>query len=402
MSSIVETRAVEILRDPRFQLPRPWDGATPPLGEFLRVEFVGFCDLLGELEQLEGRFGRMIGYARAKAAELGSRIVAAAGHLMAGHGVSDARAEPLRASAREELDHGLRVLGDVFLSTSRRHSGKVMRGGCWYRLRARPEDRTRGEIFHVPFEKPQRHYRFSTPNVPTLYLANSVYLCWLECGEPCLDDGECYVARFEVSSQAEFLDLPCNHNAYLDPLVLATQLPADIGDPRLLDSSPYRHDVAHELAEYLSIWPLLATVSLPRTDPADEPVQYLFPQLLMEWVRESKFVGVRYFTTKQDPPETSQDWSVNLAIPTRTTKNVGFCDVLAKLAPLTEPQCFDIVISVDPSRWKSHDAIDRREERGGRLVLRRRGNRECYVDTVFGRMEYWLDRPKLDVRPVDL
>ncbi len=74
-------------------------------------------------------------------------------------------------------------------------------------------------MFHAPFEMTHRSYRFSMPGEPAVYLANSVYLCWLECGEP--DRSKCVVARFEIDESGfDFLDLACNHSAYLMPLEL--------------------------------------------------------------------------------------------------------------------------------------------------------------------------------------
>ena len=60
------------------------------------------------------------------------------------------------------------------------------------------------------------------------------------------------------------------------------------------------------------------------------------PQHLMRWVAQHEgFLGIRYFTTKHDPSTNSQDWSINLALPSRTTKDSGYCDFLASRTRFT-------------------------------------------------------------------
>src|SRR6185437_5134385 len=180
-------------------------------------------------------------------------------------------------------------------SMSGRHSQGILAGQCWYWLAAWPGVTCRRDMFHTPFEMSSRPCRFSPRGAPALYLANSVYLCWKECGEPPLD--QCLVARFEVDAPSEgYLDLACSHEGYLSPFSL---LDLDL-DPRTLSNSPYAHDVVVELAEYLTVWPLLAAVSVGRANQSDgNPPEYLIPQLAMEWIRNNDdFLGVRYFTTK--------------------------------------------------------------------------------------------------------
>src|SRR5205823_1946693 len=137
----------------------------------------------------------------------------------------------------------------------------------------------REHMFHTPFQLPQLSYRFSTPASPSLYLANSVYLCWLECGRPAFE--RCFVARFEVDTTSfELLDIPASSDAYVSPLDFP-EIPGVDFDARQLMNSPYVQDVASELADYLTLWPLLAAATVGKRAPMPErPPEYVIPQLL--------------------------------------------------------------------------------------------------------------------------
>jgi hypothetical protein len=205
------------------------------------------------------------------------------------------------------------------------------------------------------------------PGAPALYLANSVYLCWLECDQPEID--KCVVSRFEVDpSEFDFLDLPFSHQAYLTPLDIP-RLPGLEPDPRRLMNSPYRVDVVAEIAEYLTVWPLLAAVSIRKLEPVPSPPEYVVPQLMLQWVaRQGDLLGIRYFTTKDDRSTNSQDWSINLALPSRTTREAGYCEFLAARTRFTPPQQLSAMNEKTMESLVTRAAGDRRQEAGGRYA----------------------------------
>jgi hypothetical protein len=294
------------------------------------------------------------------------------------------------------LNKGLHGIHDELVAMSRRHTASVLLGQSWYRMAAWGASRYE-HMFHVPFERPQKSYRFSVPGVPAIYLANSVYLCWLECGQPSLN--KCVVSRFEVESTGfDFLDLPCSHSAYLAPLEIP-RLPGFEPDPRRVMNSPYLNDVVEEVAEYLTVWPLLATVSVRKLDEVPNPPEYIVPQLLMQWVaKQDDLLGIRYFTTKDDSSTNSQDWAVNLALPSRTTRDSGYCEFLAARTRLTAPQPLAGMSEMTLEKLITRAAGGRRQDAGGRYMLRWPDGRiEHYVGTVFGKMEYWLDRSEIEL-----
>jgi hypothetical protein len=209
------------------------------------------------------------------------------------------------------------------------------------------------------------------------------------------------VSRFEIDTTGfELLDIPASHEAYVDPLVSSAIINSD---PRSWGNSPYCEDVLVELADYLTVWPLLAVVSVRKLEPApDHPPEYVIPQLLLRWTQESEnFLGIRYFTSKGDPAYSSQDWSVNLALPARTKKkDTGYCDFLRARVRCTEPQPLSLMRQKGSELW-TLETVERREQRGGRVEYHRDNMGMHYQYTEFGKMEYWLDRPELAVGPIE-
>lgn len=123
----------------------------------------------------------------------------------------------------------------------------------------------------------------------------------------------------------------------------------------------------------------------------------------MRWTQRSqRFLGIRYFTSKQDPSTNSNDWSINVAIPTRTVKKSGYCDFLRVRAHCTEPQALACVHHKKLEELMTSESAERRQHESGRVMLRwPDGRLEDYFRTDFGKMEYWLDRPELLVASIE-
>lgn len=293
---------------------------------------------------------------------------------------------------------------------SLRHCAKITSSTTWYRLSTWNGVKGRQDMFHVPFGAARNSYRFSPPGKPALYLGNNVYTCWLECRAPALD--ECRISRFVHSfDQAEFLDLPVNHETYLGPLefeLIAARLRKDCSALNL-QNSPYYEDVIEELAEYLCVWPLLAACAIQKHDNAAEPIEYLLPQFLMRWVEKRGWFGIRYFTTRytarnaeQTPVEldrsnNSADVSINLVLPTRTAgKTQGYCDQLMERVHCTEPRCFADANAIPDAELFTATSADYREAAVGRYWVHWKGTLQHYQYTPFGRIEYLLDRLPVD------
>jgi hypothetical protein len=288
---------------------------------------------------------------------------------------------------------------------SLRHSATVIGSRSWYRLTTWSGARSRQDVFHRPFGQSAPGYRYSQPGRPALYLGNNVHVCWLECNSPS-PLSSCRVARFELDAKpSEFLDLPANHATYLTPLQWAHSLRGLLDvEPTMATNSPYVTDVERELAEYLSLWPLLMACSVQKPQGApDASPEYMASQLLAGWaLKQRRWIGIRYFTTKFDESLNTNDISINVVLPARTLeKPSGFCDVLTQRVRCTLPESFSELDRVPDETLFTCEAADTRLAAAGRYMVYWEGGYHHSQFTPFGRMEYWLDRDNSPATRID-
>jgi len=391
MTIAISAEDLDVLRDPTLDTPKSREPGD--LGEFLATQHRRFFDTI---KRFRGRVAEGLAARAYWMRELSSSIEAVVDctrqrrHERAWQLMEDILDEHLGTLKRMSLRHALKVIGSR----------------SWYRLTRWADAKTRRDVFHLPFQMKGTSYRFSPPGRPALYLGNNIYVCWLECQCTRESMASYRVARFEIDVHDDeyFLDLPANHACYVEPLEVATSLAsvADI-DPRRVSNSPYFDDVESELVEYLSVWPLLMASTVQKLQPVPEPPEYVIPQLLMRWVLKQKnLLGVRYFTSKFDESTNSNDISINVVLPTRTTnKTEGFCDFLADRVKCTLPQSFADATSASNEALFTERAADARQAASGRYMIEWEGSLGEYQVTPFGRMEYWLDRPELAVAHID-
>ena len=386
MSITIDALNLNVLRHSAFELPKAREAGD--FAAFLRVQLRCFFE---QTARLRGPLADRLATRAYWMHELSSTLEAAV----------DCTQQGRHDRAWQLMDDILDEHVGVLRMMSLRHAYKVVASQSWYRLTTWSDAKTRRDVFHLPFEKAAASYRFSRPGRPAIYLGNNAYVCWLECQGPVLES--CRMARFEIDMRGDeyFLDLPANHACYLDPISISAAMQrVGRSDPRKIANSPYLDDVVGELVEYLSLWPLLMAISVQKLQPAPaDPPEYLIPQLLMRWVLEQKnMLGIRYFTSKFDRTSNSNDLSINVVLPTRTTdKAYGFCDFLADRVRCTPPQSFDEVASVCDATLFTQSAADLRQAAGGRYMITWEESLQHYQRTPFGRMEYWLDRPELEV-----
>ena len=381
----LSAKNLSILRDPVFDLPK-----QRPEGDFANFLESAYAAFFGRLSDFEDPLASLL-RARLEGMRALATDLVAAWRL-------NARGDD--AAAYRRVAGALDSMRDSLVAMSRRHSAEVLPGQSFYRLASWKGVELRKHMFHTPFEMKSKSYRFSTPDRPTLYLGNSVYLCWLECGGPAETDS--YVSRFELDSSGfELLDIAGSHQLYLAPFDFPDFLDVD---PRAVTNSPFATDVMSELADYLAAWPLFAAVSVQKREPPpDHPPEYVIPQMLMHWAADQEgLFGVRYFTSKNDPSSNSQDWAINFAIPTRTKKASGYCDFLRERALCTLPQNLGMVAERSLGELVTRETGDRRNAALGRnMFVWPDGSMDQYIRTPFGKMEYWLDRADLSVAPIE-
>ena len=195
----------------------------------------------------------------------------------------------------------------------------IPQGSNLYRIRAKNENYPlpRKELFHIPFElrgKVQSQ-RYSIPGFPTLYLSNSVYVCWEELERPDIDDIQ--ASLFKSNTDLTVLDFMRPDSYRLK----YANLPID-----------------KELLDYLMIWPLIMASSVKVDGKRDffKP-EYIIPQLILQWVKENENVdGIRYFSNNVDINGGTQGEFYNIAIPVKQNKSEGYCDKLKELFTMTE------------------------------------------------------------------
>ncbi|MDX2378951.1 MAG: hypothetical protein QNM02_04245 [Acidimicrobiia bacterium] len=377
-------RSLTVLSSPALALPKPKSRRS-----FDRLLELTFDTHRACLAETDGELAALLVARRDDIDTLTSSLVASWSAAAAG------RAD----EALDLFNVGLAAIETWLASMSRRLS-KVLDGQSWYRLSAWEGVTSREHMFHVPFGNDTTEYRFSVPGAPSLYLANSVYLCWLECGRPRFD--RCNVSRFELDASGyELLNIPANSESHVRPLNMSIPGVMDV-DPRQVMNSPYHHDIIDEVAEYLTVWPLLAAATFEkRGGHAGCQPGYLLPQLFARWVeRSDTYLGIRYFTSKFDPSTNSQDWSIDVALPCRERKSSGYSDFLSARARWTKPQLLAHMRRFDARDLASPDAVEVRESRGGRVMLQRGSTMQHYFETSWGKMEYWLDRPELELSTI--
>lgn len=203
--------------------------------------------------------------------------------------------------------------------------------GIFYR--ARNKDKAPFEakdLFHIPYE--DRHkistQRYSLPGVPCFYFSNSPYLCWLELNQPHIND--LYFSRIEIVNRGfKMVDLT------LSSKLAINMLKGFPGDSLYLN--------------FLKKWPLILACSIPSTryqamniENANFKVEYVIPQLLMEWVQNcGKGDGIIYPPTKVISGNDYHDGFrlsfKNYAIPTKSDNQKGHCTNLLEKIKISEP-----------------------------------------------------------------
>ena len=146
-------------------------------------------------------------------------------------------------------------------------------------------------MFHIPFEL--RHKvqdnRFSIHGIPSVYLGQSIYDCYMELGCPSLDTF--WVSLFTFTQDKNNV-LSANHINLID-LTLAQH------DFHILWASVKKDDESYyaaldRLIDDILLWPLIMACAVPCKYPkAPFQQEYIIPQILYELCSEyNEFVGI--------------------------------------------------------------------------------------------------------------
>ncbi|MCR8636609.1 RES domain-containing protein [Paenibacillus radicis (ex Xue et al. 2023)] len=183
------------------------------------------------------------------------------------------------------------------------------------------------DLFHIPFEERTlvSTQRYSIPGFPCLYLGSSVYTC-LEELRTVNNTQQVYISSFKNDRGMKFIDL-----GY---------------PPRVATVASYKKsdvDSYNALKALYLCWPLVAACSVQvKDDVRPFKPEYIVPQLLLQWVRNSThFNGIRYFTSRSSSYDRSVHLYQNYVFPVKENKESGYCDNLVEHFTLTDPISLD-------------------------------------------------------------
>ncbi|MDP3558684.1 MAG: RES domain-containing protein [Bacteroidota bacterium] len=187
----------------------------------------------------------------------------------------------------------------------------------FYRIRLREDNQNKSyspsNLFHIPFSDRGKvsSQRYSIPGFPSLYLSETLYVCWEELNRPDIN-------KFE-----------------------AVRLKA-IKSLRLLDLSPPEektNKLTRDVFYHIMKWPLIACCSVKVYNPSDAfKPEYIIPQLLLQWVRSNdELDGIKYKSNHIEPTLYKQAGELyNIVLPVKGTAYDGHCSALKESFEVTE------------------------------------------------------------------
>lgn len=215
------------------------------------------------------------------------------------------------ASALNSLNRGLKSKEKNFAYLM--YEKRFLPETSFYRIRKHKENfpLAADKFFHIPFELrgKVKTQRYSIPGFPSLYLGNTVYVCWEELGRPNIND-------FQV------VRLKNIDSIYVLNLVPPTE----------------EHITPKRRYSYLMLWPLIFSTSIKvnKQDDTFKP-EYIIPQLLLQWVRNKEDIdGIVYQTTHIDLNKTKSKGEFhNIVLPVKENNTKGLCQQLKSKFEMT-------------------------------------------------------------------
>lgn len=204
----------------------------------------------------------------------------------------------------------------------------------------------RSRVFHIPYTLRSKvsTCRYSIAGYPSLYLGTSIDLCKEEVRLNPYDKFS-IASLFKIERNIEYndteitvIELAVKPQDFLEELDRSERQKRHI-DYGVLNKKDIRK-------AYLLWYPLIAACSFIRVNKSDPfAVEYIVPQLLMQWVRSEivtndnrydKLIGIRYFSCASIK---ASDMGFNYVFPTsgKQDGNDPFCSVLMKAFRLTKP-----------------------------------------------------------------
>lgn len=246
--------------------------------------------------------------------------------------------------------------------------GEFGKDESFYRIRIKEDNYPipASEMFHIPFELRGRvsTQRYSIPGFPSLYLSRTLYVAWEELNRPSLTNFQAVMLR--TTESFKYLDLT----------------PIDWGE----------NDNHKDAYKYLMTWPLIAACSIRVKNSADifKP-EYIFPQLLLQWIRENKELdGIKYNSTHVETGMLKDsDQLFNIVLPVKENRRSGHCSKLKELFLMTDPISWQMLELATGGTTYLHNEVSEIDEKIKRIEIIK-GKKYPYSSSALGRMEEYL------------
>lgn len=227
---------------------------------------------------------------------------------------------------------------------------------------------TPNELFHIPFHLKNKieTQRYSILGFPSLYLSDSVYTCWTELDKPALK--MMHIARFKLKAKPyQILQIPYPQEVIEKHVPIGKELGS----------------VNPEITSLLMNFPLYLACSIGAKNPNDPfKVEYVIPQMLLQYVRQNKDIqGIKYFTThiNRENKEIKGTFN-NYVFPILSASTEGYCVELGAMFDMTDPTLASSLLNPTNSLIREEESANVQQINGG----------VPYFTTEFGIIEHQL------------
>lgn len=250
-------------------------------------------------------------------------------------------------------------------------SDKFLTNHKFYRARVTDSELSnREEIFHIPFNL--RYLvdtqRFSIAGVPSLYLGNTIYSCWLELDKPNLNN--VYISKFEVINDINVIDFTFN-------LELLKTMDANVKDEKI--------------KAFFELYPLILACGFKKKySNSSFNAEYIIPSMLLQWISRAKedFDGLIYLSTKMIHLDMNSVGS-NIVLPVKDISldnSKKFCSILTSKFRLTSPASWEILKTLRNSTYIIPNSISNKAKNNVNEILEK-----YYENTEFHTVERIID-----------
>lgn len=256
--------------------------------------------------------------------------------------------ESIKCYLKGQPSIAYKIFSDVMDSIWENHlklfSSKILQTNSTslFRCRVAEKDKIfdKNDLFHIPLDKRNliQNQRYSINGHPSLYLGSSLLDCWLELNEPPIQ--KLVTSRYFLKHRnINVLDLAIDYKVI--PKGLET----------IENDNYFQNWINEGIYTKFILFPLILAVSL-RSNPIDSfKVEYIIPQLLLEWVTSNKDVDcIKYYSTRNYCNLNDTTHLTNYVFPVKSFRMEGYCQKLDELFSRSEPFVVDDPdLYIDPS-----------------------------------------------------